>query len=81
RLVKIPNIGLCNIVAGETVVRELIQDEANPKNISAEIVTILSDDNYDDTIRHKLAEIRSRLGCGGASRNVARLILTLMEQP
>ncbi|MBC7962294.1 MAG: lipid-A-disaccharide synthase [Steroidobacteraceae bacterium] len=81
RLVKIPNIGLCNIVAGETVVRELIQDEANPKNIFAEIVSILTDGNYDDTIRHKLAEIRSRLGCGGASRNVARLILTLMEQP
>ncbi|MFH1027556.1 MAG: lipid-A-disaccharide synthase, partial [Pseudomonadota bacterium] len=79
RLVKVPNIGLCNIVAGETVVRELIQDEANTKNISAEIETILSDAGYDGTIRHKLAQVRSRLGCGGASRNVARLIFTLMR--
>jgi len=79
RLVKVPNIGLCNIVAGETVVRELIQDEANTGNISAEIGTILTDAGYDGTIRHKLAQIRSRLGCGGASRNVARLIFTLMR--
>ena len=79
RLVKVPNIGLCNIVAGETVVRELIQDEANAVNISAEIGTILSDDGYDGTIRHKLAQVRSRLGCGGASQNVARLIFTLMR--
>lgn len=79
RLVKVPNIGLCNIVAGETVVRELIQDEANTKNISAEIETILTDAGYDGTIRHKLAQVRSRLGCGGASQNVARLIFTLMR--
>ncbi len=79
RLVKVPNIGLCNIVAGETVVRELIQDEANTKNIAAEIGTILTDAGYDGTIRHKLAQVRSRLGCGGASRNVARLIFTLMR--
>lgn len=79
RLVKVPNIGLCNIVAGGTVVRELIQDEANGNNISAEIVSILTDFNYDSTIRHKLAEIRSKLGNGGASRNMAQLTLSLME--
>jgi lipid-A-disaccharide synthase len=37
RLVKVDNIGLCNIVAGKTVVQELIQDDANPEKISAEI--------------------------------------------
>ncbi len=80
RLVKVPNIGLCNIVAGETVVRELIQDEADMENVSAEIGAILTDAAYDGAIRRKLAEIRSKLGCGGASKNVAKLTLTLMEQ-
>lgn len=80
RLVKVPNIGLCNIVAGETVVRELIQDEANAENISVEIATILTDASHDTAIRHKLAEIRAKLGCGGASQNVAKLTLALMER-
>ncbi len=79
RLIKVPNIGLCNIVAGQTVVKELIQDEANAGNISDEIAAILSVADYDNAIRQKMAEIRSRLGCGGASKNVAELTLKLME--
>jgi len=79
RLVKVDHIGLCNIVAGETVVKELIQDEANPENIADEIAKILTDDAYSARIREKLATVRARLGGGGASANVARLILTMME--
>lgn len=77
RLIKITNIGLCNIVAGETVVRELIQDEANPEAIAAEIGMLLTDHQYHSVIVEKLGTIRSKLGCGGASANVARLALTL----
>lgn len=79
RLIKIDNIGLCNIVAGKTVVRELIQEQASPENIVAEIGRMFSDIAYDADIRRGLAEVRTRLGCGGASRNVARLAITLME--
>ncbi len=79
RLVKVDNIGLCNIVAGETVVRELIQAEANPVMIADEIGSILTDAGYAGAIREKLAAIRGRLGNGGASANVARLILATME--
>nr|WP_205743399.1 lipid-A-disaccharide synthase [Geobacter sp. FeAm09] len=78
-LVKVNNIGLCNIVAGETVVRELIQHEANPAMIADEIGSILTDAGYAGAIRGKLAAIRERLGGGGASANVARLILATME--
>ena len=81
RLVKIDNIGLCNIVAGETVVKELIQNEANPCTISAEIASILTNAEYNSDIRLKLAAIRAKLGCGGASINVAKLTLALMEHP
>lgn len=77
RLIKVEHIGLCNIVAGKTVVKELIQDDANPADISAEIAKILTDDAYAGQIRDTLATIRARLGGGGASANVARLVLTL----
>ncbi len=80
RLVKVDHIGLCNIVAGESLVKELIQNDANPEMIAAEIDTILSDSSYAGEIRDKLAKVRARLGGGGASENVARLTLELMEQ-
>ncbi|MEI6207724.1 MAG: lipid-A-disaccharide synthase [Desulfuromonadales bacterium] len=80
RLVKVQHIGLCNIVAGETVVRELIQDEATPEKIADEIAKILTDSVYSDRIREKLATVRTRLGRGGASANVARIIQSMVEQ-
>ncbi len=77
-LVKVDAIGLCNIVAGEPAVRELIQDDANPEAISAEISRILDDPAYDAGIRGKLATVRQKLGKGGASANVAALIPSLI---
>ena len=77
RLVKVPNIGLCNIVAGETVVHELIQDQANPAAIADEVGILLTDQANHATIVHKLAAIRAKLGQGGASVRVAQLALTL----
>ena len=79
RLVKIDHIGLCNIIAGETVVKELIQNEANPARIAEEIGAILDDSARSLAIRQKLATVRGILGSGGASRNVARLTLSLMD--
>ena len=81
RLVKIPNIGLCNIVAGETVVQELIQAEASPDKIAAEIGTILTNSSYACTISQKLAVVREKLGTGGASKKMAQLILSFLSSP
>ena len=81
RLVKVDHIALCNIVAGETIVRELIQDQANPQSIADEVGAILSDHVYSDSIKLRLDTVRAKLECGGASRNVAQLILSMMEQP
>jgi lipid-A-disaccharide synthase len=81
RLVKVEHIGLCNIVAGETVVNELIQGEATPARISAEIEKILGNVQYANEIKQKLLAVRSQLKRGGASAGVARMALTLMEAP
>jgi len=80
RLVKVDNIALCNIVAGKTVVKELIQDKASPRNIADEVVAILRDHDYGNSIQLQLDRVRAKLESGGASRNVAHLILSLMEK-
>ena len=77
RLIKVPNIGLCNIVAGETVAKELIQDQASAENIATELSTILSCNEYADSIRCKMTTIREKLGGGGASAKVAALACEL----
>jgi len=81
RLVKIKHIGLCNIIAGETVVKELIQHEASPARISMEIEKILGNVLYANEIKQKLSAVRAQLKCGGASVNVARLAHSMMDSP
>jgi lipid-A-disaccharide synthase len=78
RLIKVDHFGICNIVAGERVVRELLQHEAEPVHIADEISHILTDPDYADGIRHKLATVRDKLGSGGGSARVARLALEMV---
>lgn len=78
RLIKVDHIGICNIVAGERAVRELIQDDADPASIAAEIGRLLTDDLYAGEMRKKLAGIRSKLGEGGGSARVARLAVEML---
>ncbi|MDD2365345.1 MAG: lipid-A-disaccharide synthase [Desulfuromonadaceae bacterium] len=79
RVVKIKHIGLCNIVAEDSIVKELIQENASPENISAEIEKILVNETYRENMKKKLTAIRVKLGGGGASKNVAALAVGLLK--
>ncbi len=74
-LVKIPNIGLPNIVAGRRVVPELVQGDANAANIARETLAILTDPAARSRIAADLAAVRQRLGESGAVGRVAEVIL------
>ncbi|MDO3379567.1 lipid-A-disaccharide synthase [Geoalkalibacter halelectricus] len=73
RLVKVPHIGLVNIVAGKSVVREFIQEDAKPEAIGAEVLRMLEERSYRDRIVADLREVRRLLGEGGCSEKVARM--------
>jgi len=72
-LVKVPFIGLANIVAGERVARELIQGQASPEGISKEIFCILENAHYAQQLKEGLFTVKEKLGEGGCSEKVARL--------
>lgn len=74
-LVKIPNIGLPNIIAGRRIVPELLQDAANPENIAAETLKILTDSQVYIQTQADLAEVKAKLGQTGAVKRVAEVIL------
>lgn len=79
RVVKIEHIGLCNIVAGRSLVKELIQEQANPEMIAAEIMKIITDTAYRTTMTSDLATIRGKLGGGGAALRTASLALEIIN--
>lgn len=80
RLVQVDHFGICNIVAGERVVPELLQDEANPVNIAAAILPMLRDEAYAAGIRNKLLSVKEKLGEPGAPVRVAQLAFNLMSK-
>ena len=80
-LVKVPFIGLPNILAGKAVVREFIQHEATPDNISQEVGRILRDTAYAETIRQDLLAIRATLGERDGSLELARLAARMLAEP
>lgn len=78
-MIKIPHIGLANIVAGEEVAKEYVQNAATPEALSTEIGHILDDADYAAQMKDKLAEVKRKLGEGGGSQNLARLALEMLN--
>ncbi len=77
-LVKTPFIGLPNIVAGKSIVREFIQHEATANNLATEVERILMDRDYRETMLENLRDVKQRLGQGGGSKNMALLALEML---
>lgn len=77
--IKIPYIGLVNVVAGKSVVPECIQYEATPKNILNELKNILIDEARVQFIKTELRKVKEALGPPGASRRAAEEILKTLE--
>jgi lipid-A-disaccharide synthase len=78
-LVKIPFIGLPNIVAGKLIVKELIQDAVSAESLAAEIQHLLNDAAYRAQCVDELLQVKARLGSGGGSRNMAELALEMLR--
>jgi len=75
RLVTVDQVGMVNLIAGEAVVPELIQDAFTPAAVAGEAIAILSDGARVMRIRAGLARVREKLGGPGASRRAAEAIL------
>jgi len=73
-LVKIEHIGLVNILAGREVVREFIQHEANPANVSQELFRLVDDTGARDRLIRELAETTAKLGGLGAHERAAQRV-------
>lgn len=68
-------IGLVNLVAGRSIVPELLQDEATGQRLYEEAIRILEDQSVYDEMKRDLAEVRAALGEPGASTRAAEAVL------
>lgn len=79
-LVKIPDIGLPNIVAGRRIVPELLQAAVTPDAIATETVRLIADQAVRTQVLADLAEVKAKLGETGAVNRVAEVILAVASR-
>ncbi|MBU8934506.1 MAG: lipid-A-disaccharide synthase [candidate division Zixibacteria bacterium] len=80
RLIALDKIALVNLVAGEKLVPELIQQEASPVRISEELTKFMDDRQRYESVREHLCRVPEMLGGVGASDRAARLILDHLRE-
>jgi lipid-A-disaccharide synthase len=72
-LVKVDVVGLVNIVAGEKIAEELLQNDFQPVKAKIELERLLNpEDNRE--VRIKLVVIKEKLGKPGAASRAAKII-------
>ena len=79
-LVRLRDVSLINLVLGRRAVPELIQGEANPERIAAEAARLLTDAVARNEMRAALAELRERLGEGGATGRAAAEVAAMLAE-
>jgi lipid-A-disaccharide synthase len=78
-LVRVSMFSMVNLVAGQRVIKELIQDECTPEAVAAETVDLLTNGERAGEMKEQLALVRQKLGGAGASGRAADAILEIAE--
>jgi lipid-A-disaccharide synthase len=80
RLIKVKYISLVNLIMDKPVVKELIQDEMNVKNVIVELKKLISDENIKNRIKKDYSDLRTLLSQdGNASEKAAQLIVDFVR--
>ena len=77
-LIKVSNIGLVNLVAGNAIVPELIQGKATSLRLAEEALAILRNEALKRDMKKGLKLVHEQLGQGGASKKAARIAGEMM---
>ena len=74
RVLRIPYIGLVNIVAGRPMVPELLQEALCPQTLAALALHCLEHPEVAQHIKSELATLRQALGMGDGARRAAACV-------
>ncbi|MCF8258727.1 MAG: lipid-A-disaccharide synthase [Flavobacteriales bacterium] len=76
KLIKVPYIALVNLILGREAVKELIQDDLNPENLSRQLRTLLASEHTSERIQSELFAV---LGGAGASERAAQIVVRFVQ--
>ncbi len=79
RLIRVPYLGLPNLVLGQKKFPELLQYDATPEKIAEEATRIISEPAVRESMKRDLKEVSGRIGEPGATRRAALEILQILQ--
>jgi lipid-A-disaccharide synthase len=74
-VVRVNHLGIVNVIAGREVVKELLQADASPDRIAAQLGRLLADPSAREALRTELAAVVATLGGGGAHERAAEAVV------
>ena len=77
-MVHTPFISMVNLAAGRRLVPELIQDDFTPAAVAEQVRYLLESSDARDTMKAGLAEVRAKLGSGGAIERAADIFARML---
>jgi lipid-A-disaccharide synthase len=77
-LITVDHYGLVNLVAGERLATELMQDDLNGERLAEELLLLL-EENRNAAMRARLREVAHELGEGGASERAAEKVMDTLR--
>jgi lipid-A-disaccharide synthase len=78
--VKLPYIGMVNILAERKIIPEFIQFRGSPKKIAEYAIGILNSPQESERIKFDLSGVKSSLGEKGAASRAARIVIDLLNK-
>jgi len=79
RLATLPWVSLPNLLAGQALVPELLQDDCRPDRVAEELLRWLVDPAAAEEVRAQLRALAGALGSGGAVERAAREVVDLVR--
>jgi lipid-A-disaccharide synthase len=78
RMVRAPFISMVNLIGGRRIVPELIQDNLTAKAVAAQVRFLLESADGREEMKSGLAEVRAKLGSGGAIERAADIFARML---
>ncbi len=79
-LIRVPYLGMANLIVRREAFREFLQDAATPEALAAGVTPLLSDTPERAASLSAVAEVVRKLGEGGAAERAAHCVLDELDQ-
>ena len=73
-VIKVPHLGMANLLAGHEIIKEFIQQNATPANLATEVLHLLDDSTYRASMRAHFSAVHRKLQAP-ATLSPARAVL------